>query len=229
MENQFSRTELLLGNENVDIIKNIKVAVFGVGGVGSYVVEGLARVGVQNFILVDNDIVSVSNINRQLIADHVSIGKDKVEVAKERILKINPQAKVECYKEFITNQSELTYLDESISYIVDAVDNVTAKLHIIEIAKSRNVSVISSMGTGNKLDPTKLVLTDISKTSICPLAKIMRKELKKRNIFSLDVVYSTEEPFLKYNNTKTIGSVPFVPSVAGLLIVSHIVNKLIKK
>ena len=230
MENQFSRTELIIGKEKIEILKKAKVAVFGIGGVGSYVVEGLARAGISNFILVDNDDVSISNINRQIIALHSTVGKAKVEVAKTRILEINPDAKVEIYKEFFMPDTK-GILDESIDYIVDSIDTVTAKLELIERANKLNVPIISCMGTGNKLDPTRFEITDISKTSVCPLAKVMRKELKQRGIKKLKVLYSKEEPIrieVNEGEKRTPGSISFVPSVAGLIIAGEVIKDIIK-
>ena len=179
MLNQFSRTELLIGKDGISKLQNSKVAIFGIGGVGSFVVEALVRAGVGNFILVDNDKIDLSNLNRQIIAIRENIGKDKVEVAKERILSINPNANVEIYKEFFMPESK-GILNDTVSYVVDAVDTVTAKLELVIRANKLNIPIISSMGTGNKLDPTKFEVTDIYKTSVCPLAKVMRKELKAR-------------------------------------------------
>lgn len=193
MEDMFSRTELLIGKNNIEKLKNSKVAVFGIGGVGSYVVEGLARAGIGNFILVDSDDVSISNLNRQIIATTKTIGKSKVEVAKDRILEINPNANVTIYKEFYMPDNRVPF-ENDISYIVDAIDTVTAKIDLIEEAERLKIPIISSMGTGNKLDPTKFEVTDIYKTSVCPLAKVMRKELRDRGIKKLKVVYSKEEP-----------------------------------
>lgn len=224
MENQFSRTELVIGKEKVDILKKSKVAIFGIGGVGSYVVEGLARSGIGNFILVDKDEVSISNINRQIIATHNTVGNPKVEVAKKRILEINPNANVEIYQEFFMPDTE-GILDDSIDYIVDAVDTVTAKLELIVRANKLNIPIISCMGTGNKLDPTKFEITDIYKTSVCPLAKVMRKELKARGIKKLKVLYSKEEAI---KTEGVIGSISFVPSVAGLIISGEVIKDLIK-
>ncbi|MBQ7409896.1 MAG: tRNA threonylcarbamoyladenosine dehydratase [Clostridia bacterium] len=240
MENQFSRTELIIGKENVEKIKNSKVAIFGIGGVGSYVVEGLVRAGIENFVLVDNDEISISNINRQIIATHSTIGKSKVEVARERILEINPNANVEIHKEFFIPETQ-GILDETIDYIVDAVDTVTAKIELIVRANKLNIPIISSMGTGNKLDPTRFEIADIYKTSVCPLAKVMRKELKARGIKKLKVLYSKEEP-IKVNGIpkenidettisrvkQTPGSISFVPSVAGLIIAGEVIKDLIK-
>ncbi len=239
MLNQFSRTELILGKENVNKIRQSKVAVFGLGGVGSFVVEGLARAGVENFILIDNDTISITNLNRQLFALNSTIGKNKVDVAKARILDINPNAKVEIHKEFVIDNFD-NILDKSTNYIVDAIDTISAKINLVQKAKEINVPIISSMGTGNKLDPTKLEVTDIKKTSICPVAKILRKELKNRNIDKLKVVYSTETPilpnkevqkeYIEYGeNERTPGSVSFVPSVAGLIIAREVIKDLIKE
>ena len=193
MTNQFSRTELLIGKDGVEKLQNSKVVVFGIGGVGSYVVEGLARAGVGEFILIDKDIVDETNINRQIIATTKTIGKPKVDVAKQRILDINPNAKVETCKEFFMPESK-DFFNKTIDYVIDCVDTITAKIEIIVRAKKHNIPVISSMGTGNKLEPTRFEIADIYSTSICPLAKVMRKELKKREIKDLKVLYSKEEP-----------------------------------
>lgn len=254
MEDMFSRTELLIGKNNIEKLKNSKVAVFGIGGVGSYVVEGLARAGIGNFILVDSDDVSISNLNRQIIATTKTIGKSKVEVAKDRILEINPNANVTTYKEFYMPDNRVP-LEDDISYIVDAIDTVTAKIDLIEEAEKLKIPIISSMGTGNKLDPTKFEVTDIYKTSVCPLAKVMRKELRDRGIKKLKVVYSKEEPIKikdrdnfekdrelykneveaeKYaekknyiSNSHVPGSISFVPSVAGLIIAGEVIKDII--
>lgn len=235
MLNQFSRTELLIGKENIEKLNKSKVAIFGIGGVGSFVVEGLARAGIGNFVLIDHDIVSETNINRQIIATTKTIGMSKVEVARERILEINPDAKVEIIKEFFMPDSK-KILDNSIDYIVDAIDTVTAKIELVQRANKLNIPIISSMGTGNKLDPTKFEVTDIYKTSVCPLAKVMRKELKQRGIKKLKVLYSKEEPIkikqISSQNQETKkqvpGSISFVPSVAGLIIAGEVVKNLIK-
>lgn len=229
MTNQFSRTELLIGKEALEKLKHSKVAVFGIGGVGSYVVEGLARAGIGNFVLVDKDVISLTNLNRQIIATTKTLERPKVEVAKERILEINPDANVEIYQEFFMPDSK-NIIDNSISYIIDSIDTVTAKIELVVRAKKYNIPIISSMGTGNKLDPTKFEVTDIYKTSVCPLAKVMRKELKRRGIEKLKVVYSKEEPIkpdLNYeteNNKVVPGSISFVPSVAGLIIAGEVVK-----
>lgn len=235
MLDQFSRTKLLIGEEGIKKLQNSKVAVFGIGGVGSFVVEGLVRSGVGNFVLVDNDEVSLTNLNRQIIATTKTIGKPKVEVARKRILEINPNAKVEIYKEFFLPESE-EILDSTVNYIVDAVDTVTAKIELVLRANKLNIPIISSMGTGNKLDPTKFEVTDIYKTTVCPLAKVMRKELKQRGIQKLKVVYSKEEQVriqedIEVENTakrQVPGSVSFVPSVAGLIIAGEVIKDIIQ-
>ena len=229
MLNQFSRTELLIGKESIEKLNKAKVAIFGIGGVGSFVVEGLVRAGVENFILVDNDKICLTNLNRQLIATHKTIEKSKVEVAKERILEINPNAKVETYQEFFMPESK-ELLDETVDYIVDSVDTVTAKIELVVRANKLNIPIISSMGTGNKLDPTRFEVTDIYKTSVCPLAKVMRKELRARGIKELKVVYSKEEPIkLESDRNQVPGSISFVPSVAGLIIAGEVIKDIIKK
>ena len=236
--NQFSRTELLIGKQGLEKLHNAKIANFGIGGVGSFVVEGLVRAGVQNFVLVDNDKISLTNLNRQLIATQKTIGKDKVEVAKERILDINPKAKVEVFKEFFLPNSNTNIITKELTYVVDCIDTVTAKIEIVMQCKNLKIPIISAMGTGNKLNPLKLEVTDIYKTNVCPLAKVMRKELRKRNINELKVVYSTEEPIkLKLQNyeeknvtkRQVPGSISFVPSVAGLIIAGEVVKEIIEK
>lgn len=236
MENQFTRTEMLIGKEGIEKLKNAKVAIFGIGGVGSFVVEGLVRAGVGSFILIDKDDVSVSNLNRQLISTTKTIGESKVDVAKKRILEINPNAKVETYKEFFLPETT-GILDETVDYVVDCVDTVTAKIELVLRSNKLKIPIISSMGTGNKLDPTKFEVTDIYKTSVCPLAKVMRKELRTRGIKKLKVVYSKEEPIKIKTNDKekeqdinrkqTPGSISFVPSVAGLIIAGEVVKDII--
>ena len=234
MINQFSRTQLLLGSENMKRLKRAKVAVFGIGGVGGYTVEALARSGVGSLVLVDNDQVSLTNLNRQIIATWKTIGRDKVEVMRERILDINPEARVEIRKCFYLPENADTFDFSEYSYVVDAVDTVTAKIEIILRARSCGVPVISSMGAGNKLDPTQFQVADIYKTSMCPLAKVMRRELKKRGVDHLKVVYSTEKPVQPVEDCgedsqgrrSLPGSVAFVPSVAGLILASEIVKDL---
>lgn len=230
-ESAFCRTKILIGDECLEKLKNVKVAVFGIGGVGSFVVEALARAGVGSFVLIDKDQVSLSNINRQLIATHKTIGKLKVDVAKERILSINPEAKVETFAEFFMPVNT-DILNNSITYIVDAIDTVTAKIELVMQAQKLGVPIISSMGTGNKLNPCLFEITDIYKTQVCPLAKVMRKELKQRGVKHLKVLYSKEEPLksgIIGENGKAIpGSISFVPSVAGLIIAGEVIKDLLK-
>jgi tRNA A37 threonylcarbamoyladenosine dehydratase len=237
MLNQFSRTELLIGKDGIQKLQNSKVAIFGIGGVGSFVVEGLVRAGVKDFILIDNDKICLTNLNRQIIATTKTIGKYKVDVMKERILEINPNAKVETYKEFYMPNCKTNIITKNLSYVVDCIDTVTAKIEIVMNCNKLNIPVISSMGTGNKLDASKFEITDINKTSVCPLAKVMRKELKRKNISKLKVIYSKEEPIKPYEtveneetNKKQIpGSISFVPSVAGLMIAGEVVKDIINR
>ncbi len=226
MESEFSREELLIGKQNVDKLHLKKVAIFGVGGVGSFVVEGLARAGIGNFILIDNDIVDITNLNRQLHALHSTIGKYKVDLMKERILDINPRARVEVYREFYESNEKNKILDSSVNYIVDAIDSVKSKINLAKDAQELNIPIISSMGTGNKFDPTKFEISDISKTSVCPLARVMRKELKKIGIKKYKVLYSREDPIK--SDEKNPGSISFVPSVAGLIISGEVIKDIIK-
>lgn len=225
MKEQFSRTAQLLGNENVEKLFDKHVIVFGVGGVGGYVVEALVRSGVGNISIVDNDVVNESNINRQIIAFHSTIGMQKVEVLKNRILDINPDCQVFVHNQFFLPENSNDFDFSIYDYVVDAVDTVTAKIEIIKKAKESNVPVISSMGTGNKLNPVGFKVSDISKTKVCPLARVMRNELKKRGISKVKCVYSEENPVIQ---TKTPASVAFVPPVAGLLIASEVIEDLIK-
>lgn len=230
MVNWLAREELLIGEENVKELTTSTVAIFGCGGVGSYAVEGLARAGIGKFVLVDNDAVDITNINRQLIADTTTIGKDKVEVEKERILKINPNAKVEIHKEFYNEQNSNELVKEEYDYIVDAIDSVKSKLLLIKTAHEKNIKIISAMGMGNKLNPTMIEVADISKTEVCPLAKVIRKKLKKEGIYHIKVVYSKESPTRADNseeNKKITASISFVPSVCGLIMASEIVKDLI--
>ena len=235
MENQWIRTELLLGEEAVERLKNSRVAVFGVGGVGGYVAEALARTGVGTFDLIDKDTVSVSNINRQIIATHSTVGRVKVEAMKERILEINPEAEVHIHKCFFLPENASEFDFSKYSYVVDAVDTVTAKIELVMQAQKAGVPIISSMGAGNKLDPSKFEVTDIYKTSVCPLARVMRRELKKRDVKHLKVVYSTEkalEPKFdlseKEGRRAVPGSVAFVSSAAGLIAAGEVINDLIR-
>lgn len=234
MADEFSRSELLLGRDAMKKLNNSHVAVFGIGGVGSYTVEALVRSGVGELTLIDNDTVSVTNINRQIIALHSTVGKLKVDVAKNRALDINPNIKIHTLTTFFTaeNQSEIDFTE--FDYVVDAIDTVSGKIALVEECQKAGVPIISSMGTGNKLDPTAFEVSDIFKTSVCPLAKVMRHELKKRGIKKLKVVYSKEEPKAHKGETdeKPQGrrsipaSVSFVPSVAGLIIAGEVIKDL---
>ena len=223
-----SRTELLIGKENIQKLSKAKIIVYGIGGVGSFTVEGLVRAGVENIILVDNDVISPSNLNRQIHATISNIGKLKVECMKERILSINPKINVETYIPQDIEHGEEILIDDSIDYVVDAVDTITTKLKLIQRAKEKQIPIISCMGTGNKLDPTKFEITDIYKTSVCPLAKVMRKELKKRGIKNLKVLYSKEEPIKHEMESRTPASISFVPSVAGMIIAGEVIKDIIK-
>lgn len=238
MLNQFSRTELLIGAENMRRLRQARVAVFGIGGVGGYVAEGLARSGVGTLELIDHDKVSVTNINRQIIATTKTVGRYKVDVAKERILEINPDAKVYARPVFYLPGTEDAFDFTGYDYVVDAIDTVTGKLEIIQRAEEAGVPVISSMGAGNKLNPAEFEVADIYKTSVCPLAKVMRRELKKRGVKKLKVVYSKEKPLVPLSECagaledsgkrQTPGSMAFVPSVAGLIIAGEVIKDLIK-
>ena len=224
-----SRTELLIGKDSIQKLSKAKIIVYGIGGVGSFTVEGLVRAGIENIILVDNDVISPSNLNRQIHATISNIGKLKVDCMKERILSINPKVNVENYIPQDIEHGEEILIDDSIDYVVDAVDTITTKLKLIQRAKEKQVSIISCMGTGNKLDPTKFEITDIYKTSVCPLAKVMRKELKKRGIQNLKVLYSKEEPIKHEMESRTPASISFVPSVAGMIIAGEVIKDIIKK
>ena len=250
MLDQFSRTQLLLGAEAIEKFKNSRVAVFGIGGVGGFVVEGLVRSGIGAFDLIDDDKVCLTNLNRQIIATRKTVGKYKVDVMKERILEINPDAKVTTHKCFYLPDTAEKFDFSAYDYVVDAVDTVSAKIELVLRAKEANVPIISCMGAGNKLDPTRFEVTDIYKTSVCPLAKVMRRELKKRGVKKLKVVYSKEEPIKpsedmsiscrqncicppgaehKCTERRAIpGSVSFVPSVAGLIIAGEILKDIAK-
>ena len=236
MLNEFSRMEILLGEEGVDCLAACKVAVFGLGGVGSYVAEALARCGIGGLTLVDHDVVSVTNINRQLYALHSTVGKRKTLVARERIRDISPDILVKTYETFYNADTVDLFDFSEYDYIVDAIDTVSSKLLLIENAKTAGTPVISCMGTGNKLDPTKFEITDIAKTSVCPLAKVMRHELRKRGIRKVKVLYSKEKPIKNVDKNKETkgntqrpvpGSISFVPSVAGLCIASEVVKDLL--
>ncbi len=238
MKEQFIRTAMLLGEAGVERLQNKRVAVFGIGGVGGHAIEALARSGIGALDLIDNDVVSLSNLNRQIIATFDTIGRPKTEVMKERIACINPACKVTIYNTFYLPQERQSFPYEAYDYIVDAIDTVTAKIDLAVLAQELNIPIISSMGTGNKLDPSKLQITDIYKTSVCPLAKVMRKELKMRGINRLKVVYS-KEPAMRpldldkkdtaaKENTRraTPGSTAFVPAVAGLMMAGEVICSL---
>ena len=237
MNEQFSRTGILLGAEAVEKLQKSRVAVFGIGGVGGYTVEALARCGIGQLDLIDSDTVSVSNINRQILATHSSVGRLKVDVAKDRILDINPDCVVRTYPIFYLPETAAEFDFTQYDYIVDAIDTVTGKLQLVERAVAAGTPIICSMGTGNKLDPSAFMVSDISKTSMCPLARIIRKELKKRGINHLKVVYSQEEALtpdvdpeeLARSGKRQIpGSVAFVPGAAGLILAGEVVKDLIK-
>lgn len=235
MEDQFSRTKLIYGNEAVDSLKEKRVAVFGIGGVGGYVCEALVRTGIGHFFLVDNDVVAPSNINRQIIATTKTIGQYKVDVMAERIASINPDVEVKTLKAFILPENIDDIDFKSFDYVVDAIDTVKAKLSIIKKAIETNTPIISSMGTGNKTNPMGFMVTDINKTETDPLAKVIRRELRKIGIKHLKVIYSKETPreptsIVKNETTNKVvpGSSPFVPSAAGLLIASEVVHDLMK-
>lgn len=247
MEHEFSRTELLIGKRAQDRLTRCKVAVFGIGGVGSYAVESLARCGVGQLILVDNDSICLTNINRQIHATHSALGKPKVEVMKRRVLDINPRALVEIHQTFYPDECEEQLISPDLDYIIDAVDTVKSKIDLVVNAARLNIPIISSMGAGNKLDPGRFEIADIYQTSVCPLARVMRRELRKRGIPSLKVVYSKEQPLqpvgsdtshcgsgiqagqvMHDSKHQAPGSISFVPPVAGLLLASHVVKELIK-
>jgi len=248
MLNQFSRTELLLGHDNMEKLKNARVAVFGIGGVGGFTVEALARSGVGTLDLIDDDRVCLTNINRQIIATRKTIGQYKVDAAKERILDINQDAVVNTYKTFFMPDTADTFDFSAYDYVVDAIDTVTGKIMLVEAAQKAGTPIISSMGAGNKLDPTAFEVADIYKTSVCPLAKVMRRELKKRGIRKLKVVYSKEKALTPIDDTvnscrshcicppgsartctqrrQIPGSTAFVPSVVGLIIAGEVIKDL---
>lgn len=226
---QFSRNILLFGEENQKKLFNSTILLFGVGGVGSYTFEALVRAGIGKLIIVDFDKVDITNINRQLIATHQTIGQNKVDVALKRGLDINPNVNIETYNLKVDENNINNINFSTVNYIIDAVDDVNAKIAIIKKAINLNIPVISSMGTGNKLDPTKLILTDIAKTSNCPLARVMRKKLRDIGINHLPVLFSTEIPTKEYNQTNIVASISFVPSTGGLLIASKVVNDIIKR
>lgn len=248
MCNEFSRTEILLGTDAMDRLAKSRVAVFGVGGVGGYTVEALVRSGIGSIDVIDSDTVDITNINRQIIATQDTVGREKVEVIKERIFSINPNCKVNVHKCFYLPETKDEFDFSQYDYIVDAVDTVTAKISLVMEAKEKNVPIISSMGAGNKLNPAEFEVADIYKTSVCPLAKVMRKELKNRGVKKLKVVYSKEQPIKpaiieeepvmcceggvcriidRPKKREIPGSIAFVPSVVGLIIASEVIKDLI--
>ena len=230
--NQFTRTELALGKEGLEKIKNSKIILFGLGGVGSYIAEALARVGVQNLIIVDGDVVDITNINRQLIANMETIGRNKAELVKERINLINPFANVVAISKFVKSESDIDFVDETVDYVIDAIDDFDAKIMIIKKSKELGLNLISSMGTAKRLHGEMFKIVDISKTSVCPLAKKIRKELNRLKISKVKVLYSDENPVETHKidgyEGKSLGSVSFVPPVAGMLIAGEVVRDLLK-
>ncbi|HBD93840.1 MAG: tRNA cyclic N6-threonylcarbamoyladenosine(37) synthase TcdA [Spirochaetes bacterium GWF1_31_7] len=249
MLHQFSRTEMIIGTDGLHTLRNSKIAVFGVGGVGSYAVEALARAGIGSFILVDDDLVCLTNLNRQIIATRKTIGKPKVEVMRDRILEINPDANVVIHQQFYLPGNNESLVTDDTDYIIDAIDTVTAKIGLVMESIARKIPIISSMGTGNKFHPERLEITDIYKTTVCPLARVMRQELKKRGVKRLKVIYSKEEPVktvLTESNDcavscvcpvgttrkcttrhKVPGSISFVPPAAGMIIASVVIRELL--
>lgn len=237
MINEFSRTELLLGADGMEKLKRARVAVFGIGGVGGYAVEALARLGIGALDLIDNDVISLTNINRQIIALHSTVGLPKTDVMAARVRDINPECEVRTYQTFYGPDTAEQFDFAQYDYIIDAIDTVTGKLALAVNAQKANTPIISSMGTGNKLDPTAFTVTDIYKTSFCPLARIMRKELRKRGIERLKVVYSEEEAMTPEGVTEELpqgrrsipGSVSFVPSAAGLILAGEVIKDIVNR
>lgn len=237
MINEFSRTELLLGADGMKKLKRARVAVFGIGGVGGYAVEALARAGIGALDLIDNDVISLTNINRQIIALHSTVGLPKTDVMAARVKDINPECEVRIYQTFYGPDTAEQFDFAQYDYIIDAIDTVTGKLALAVNAQKANTPIISSMGTGNKLDPTAFTVTDIYKTSFCPLARIMRKELRKRGIERLKVVYSEEEALTPEGVTEELpqgrrsipGSVSFVPSAAGLILAGEVIKDIVRR
>jgi len=224
---QFERTKALIGEIALEKLANSRIAVFGIGGVGGSVTEALVRAGIGEIDLIDNDTINATNINRQIVALHSTVGQYKVDVMKARALDINPNIKINTYKTFFSDETLNEFNFSKYDYVIDAIDSVKSKLLLIETAKNLNIPIISSMGTGNKLDPTGFVITDISKTSVCPLARVIRTELKKRGIKNLKVLYSKEIPIK--TDSRTPSSISFVPPAAGLIIASAVIKDLIKQ
>lgn len=227
IEDIYQRTKLVIGNDSLEKIKKSKVCICGIGGVGSYVLEALARVGIGNITVIDKDKVDVTNINRQIIATVNNMDKPKVICAKDRINEINPNIQVDVIEAFIDEENIKEYINSSYDYVVDAIDTINSKLELIKHCYKNNIKIISCMGMGNKMNPLDIKVSDIYKTNVCPLAKIMRKKLKEENIKKLKVVYSEEMPIK--NNEGILGSVSFVPSTAGLIIASEVVKDIIKE
>ena len=232
MLEQFSRTEMLIGKDGLEKLQNSRVAVFGIGGVGGHAVEALVRSGLGEIDLIDNDKVIESNLNRQIIATRKTVGMDKVDAMEQRLLEINPNVKIHKHKTFFTPETSSEFNFEEYDYVVDAIDTVVGKIELVIKSKEYNVPIICSMGAGNKMNPTEFEVADISKTSVCPLAKVMRHELKKRNIKDVKVVYSKELPFVhnlidKKTKKRIPASNAFVPSVVGLIIASEVLKDLV--
>lgn len=234
-EMRFSRTQIIFGKENLRLLSKSRVAIFGLGGVGGYVLEALARSGIGNFDLIDSDRICISNFNRQILATSQTLGKFKADAARERVLSINPDANVNARKIFFLPENSNEFDFKNYDYVVDAIDTVSAKIQIVLQAQSAGTKVISCMGTGNKIDPSLLKVADIYETSVCPLSRVMRRELKKRGVKNLKVVFSTETPLAHLegaqneNARAVVASTAFVPSAAGLLIASEVVRDLLKK
>ena len=234
MNNWLQREELLIGKENIEKLKNSKVIIFGLGGVGGSAIEAIVRAGINNIALVDCDKISETNINRQIFATTKTIGKLKVEAAKERLIEINPNLNIEVYNLFFNKENSNGFNFSKYDYIIDAIDTVSSKIELIMCAKNSNTKIISSMGTGNKLNPSDFLVADISKTSVCPLARVMRQELKKRGIKNLKVVYSKETPkkpkqvLMNEQNKQIPSSVSFVPPIAGLIMAGEVIKDILE-
>lgn len=228
MKNEKQRLELVYGKEAVEKLKNSKILIAGLGGVGSYVAEAITRSFIDNIVLIDFDVYDITNLNRQLHSNLERVGNSKADTICQNIYKINKNANVSVIKEKLTKDNISQYVTSDIDFVIDAIDDVVAKISLIEYCYTNGIKIISCMGTGNKIHPEKLQLSDIKKTSVCPLARKMRYELKKKNIDKLPVVFSTEEA-IKNSETTIIGSTPFVPATAGLLLASYVVNKIVEK
>lgn len=222
----YDRTKILLGNQNINKIKNTNICICGLGGVGSYVFEALVRIGIGNITIIDKDNIDITNINRQLMANQLNIGKSKVEVALNRANKINPDINVKIINDSIDIENVKDYITKEYDYVIDAIDSIEAKIAIIKKSKELDINIISSMGMANRLDATKIKASYIEETSVCPLARIVRKRLKEENIKRIKVVYSFEEP-IKTNDKKILGSVSYVPSTAGLIMVSEVIKDIL--